>query len=241
MIPRQAPNASTTIQSDRERPRSTGRATATSTTALVTSRNHTMEVGEISSKRPLVMPAPTAPTGCRSAPARRGRPAGARSPGWSPGQSRRLGTCPLLRGCSSTACGARSLALGSAPRMRSERRACFRATDRSARDHTGSTGPHRPAPGVPAAKGGSFAAASVRPEPRCRSPGGSIARCSRCRCWAVPLAVRRPWCAGCVPRSGRRDAARHLPRHLRQARREGDGRSGSSRCPSPSAAGPLRR
>jgi len=58
ITPRLTPKPSTTSQSDRERPRSTGRATASSTTALVTRRSHTIVVGATSSNRLLAIPAP---------------------------------------------------------------------------------------------------------------------------------------------------------------------------------------
>src|SRR6478672_1857864 len=59
MVARLAPNASTTSQSRCVRPVSRGRATAASTRALVTSRSHTIAVGEISPKRPLAIAAPS--------------------------------------------------------------------------------------------------------------------------------------------------------------------------------------
>ncbi len=53
-----APNASTTSQSSRDRPRSAGRAISISTSALTASRTQTIVVGWASSKRSLATPAP---------------------------------------------------------------------------------------------------------------------------------------------------------------------------------------
>src|SRR3954451_2425198 len=59
IVPSATPNATTTAQSDRLRPRSEGRTQATSTTALVNSRSHTIVVGETSSNSDLANPAPS--------------------------------------------------------------------------------------------------------------------------------------------------------------------------------------
>ena len=86
MTPRLSPNPRATAQSSRERPRSTGRARSPRTTALVTSRSHTIAVGVTSSKRSLATPAPNWTAGCLPGPARPVRRPGEN--GESPGQSR---------------------------------------------------------------------------------------------------------------------------------------------------------
>ncbi len=59
MTPSVTPKPITTTQSWRLRPRSAGRASSPSTTALVTSRSHTIEVGGTSSKRFFAIAAPS--------------------------------------------------------------------------------------------------------------------------------------------------------------------------------------
>ena len=59
IVARLAPKPSTTSQSRPLRPVTLGRATAASTSALVSSRSQTIAVGEISPNRPLAIAAPS--------------------------------------------------------------------------------------------------------------------------------------------------------------------------------------
>ena len=58
MTPRLSPSAAATVQSIRVRPRTRGRASAATTTALVASRSHTIVVGSTWSKRLFAIAAP---------------------------------------------------------------------------------------------------------------------------------------------------------------------------------------